>query len=161
MTLSYFEIAILNRQALRLSKTKLLRQTQKILHLLGYEQARLSLVFVNDFEIRRLHRRYLGQDSPTDVLAFEGARGLLFSPSRIPDLGEVVISVETARRWAPEFGNRWDEELFLYLIHGILHLKGYRDSTVREKLKMQRKEKEILKKALGPLWRSKRRKPLF
>lgn len=76
-------------------------------------------------------------------------------------MGEVVVSVETAKRRAPEFGNRWEEELLLYVSHGMLHLMGWRDATPREREKMHRREKEILRKVLGPQWRSRRRKPLF
>lgn len=141
-------IWITNRQKkIRLSKTKLEQWTRKILKLAGWDRGELSVVLADDPEIARYHRRFLGEEGATDVLAFEP--------------GDLVISVETAKKAAPRFGNRWDEELLLYLCHGILHLQGYRDSTLREKARMDKKQTLILQKALGSRWRSKKRKPLF
>ena len=111
--------------------------------------------------MRGLHRKFLGKDRSTDVLAFGRNKENFFSFRKNPFLGDVVISVETALRRAPEFGNRWDVELLLYLIHGVLHLMGFRDSTPKEKRKMRTKEEETLTKLLGASWRSKKQKPLF
>ena len=131
---------------------KIRRWASRVLSAVDRQGTALSLVFVDDREMRILHQKYLGKSSPTDVLAF-GQKGNL--------LGDIVISVETAKRRAPEFGNRWDVELLLYLIHGILHLVGFRDSAPNEKRKMRRKEEEILNRLLGNSWRSKKLKPLF
>lgn len=159
---SAFEILVDNRQKrVRLSPLKIAGWAKKILKVLGWKRAGLSFVFVNDSEIRRYHRQYLGEDRPTDVLAF-GQIERVFSPSKTPFLGDIVISVETARREAPRYGHRWDEELLLYICHGVLHLKGYRDGTPRQKAAMERKQKEILKKVRGKnLWPSKKPKRLF
>lgn len=156
------EIFIENRQKkTRISKAKLARWTEKILKLIGWKSVGLSLALVNDSEIRGLHRLFLGEDWPTDVLAFGQIEGKFIPQRGIPFLGDVVVSVETARRAAPQFGNRWDEELLLYVCHGILHLMGYRDSTSVKKAKMDKKQETILRKVLGKKWRSKRRKLLF
>ena len=112
----------------------------------------LSVVLVEDKEMSRLHHQFLGIKGPTDVLAFEQRR---------PFLGDVVLSAETAQRRAPEFGNRWDKELLLYLIHGILHLLGFRDAPSKEKKKMHAKEEKILNQLLGPSWPFKKQKLLF
>ena len=135
--------------------------TRKILELVGLKRARLSLVLVDDSQIRRYHRRFRGHDWPTDVLAFEPRRGKYLPETDTPFFGDVIVSVQTAKRVAPRFGNRWDEELLLYLCHGILHLRGYRDSTPRQKVRMEKKQETILRKALGGRWRSKKRKRLF
>jgi len=147
------EIFIENRQnKKRVSEAKLAGWIRKILKRMGWKKVSLSLALVTDSEIRRLHRQFMGIDSVTDVLAF---------PQKKPFLGDVVVSVETALRVGPYFGNRWDEELLLYVCHGILHLKGYRDSTARKKARMDKKQESILKEILGAKWRSKKRKPLF
>ena len=111
--------------------------------------------------MQKLHRQFLGEDETTDVLAFGQMEGKFFPGRGAPLLGDVVVSVETAKRAAPQFGNRWDEELLVYISHGILHLMGYRDSTPSGKKQMDEKQKKILRKILGKLWRSKKRKPLF
>jgi len=141
-------VAIENRtRRSRISIPKLTRLTKKILKLLQWKGPSLSVILVGDTEMRKLHRKYLGEDSPTDVLAFEG--------------GDVAVSVDQAQRAGPRFGNAWDEELLLYVCHGVLHLMGWRDSTRLAKAKMDKKQEQILKKVLGPSWRSKKRKPLF
>lgn len=162
MTLPHFEIVIENRQKrTRISKAKLIRWTTKMLKLLGWKRVGLSIVLVNDSEMRRLHRRFLGEDSATDVLAFGQMEGKFFPQPPTPFLGDVVVSVETAKRMAPHFGNRWDEELLLYVCHGLLHLMGYRDSTPPAKQRMEKRQAAIVRKTLVPLWRSRRPKPLF
>jgi len=159
---SRFEITVENRQKrFSVSRPGITRWTRKILRALGWKRAGLSLVLVNEAQFRRLHRKFLGKDQASDVLAFGQREGKFFPQPGVPFLGDVVISVERAKQVASEFGNRWDEELLLYLCHGVLHLTGYRDSTPQGKARMDAKQKEILRKVLGRTWRFKRRKPLF
>ena len=162
MVRSRFEVIVRNRQKrTRLSAAKLTRWIKKMLTLLGWRCVGLSVVLVNDSEIRRLHERFLGEDQPTDVLAFGQMEAGSLPPAKVPFLGDVVASVERAKRVGPEFGTHWDEELLLYICHGILHLMGYRDSTPRRKAQMEAKQKKILKKLLRERWQFRRRKPLF
>ncbi|MGE5191760.1 MAG: rRNA maturation RNase YbeY [Deltaproteobacteria bacterium] len=64
--------------------------------------------------------------------------------------GEIVISAETARRSAREYGTTPAAELALYLVHGLLHLCGYDDRTPQEKRLMRRREAEALREWTGP-----------
>ncbi len=100
-----------------------------------------SVLLVDDAAIRDLNRTYRGVDTPTDVLAFpmrEGRFGRL-----LPDLlGDVVISVETARRHAGAGVLR--AELALLLVHGILHLVGYDHHEPAARQRMWRKQRAIL-----------------
>ena len=138
----------------------MIRLTEGLLRCLGWKRVSLSLVLVNEAQIQQLNRRFMGENSPTDVLAFGQTQAPFLGPRR-PFLGDVVVSVETAKRLAPRFGNHWDEECLLYVCHGILHLMGYRDSTPKKKAQMDRRQLEVLRKVLGKKWRSKKRKPLF
>lgn len=140
---------------------KLTTITKKMLKLLGQKRGMLSVVLVRNRQMRELHRRYLGKDRTTDVLAFGQGEGRFCIPDPFSFLGDVVVSVDEAKRVGPRFGHRWDEELLFYICHGILHLKGWRDSTPQDRVRMERKQEQILKRVLGRLWRSKRRKPLF
>jgi probable rRNA maturation factor len=108
---------------------------------LGQAQSVLSLTLVGDEAIRALNRKYRGKDKPTDVLSFAlhedgGAQG-----ERL--LGDVVISVETARRQAEEYGAPLQRELERLLIHGILHLVGHDHHEAGERRRMRREERRL------------------
>ena len=79
---------------------------------------------MGDRAMARLNRETFGRRGPTNVIAFPLDDAP--SPGGPPALlGEVVISLETTRRQAREFGWPWQELLDFFLIHGILHLLGY------------------------------------
>jgi probable rRNA maturation factor len=91
---------------------------------LGWSEGELSLTLINDRAMARLNRTTFGRRGPTNVIAFP--LDDVPSPGGPPALlGEVVISLETTRRQAQEFGWPWQELLDFFLIHGILHLLGY------------------------------------
>jgi probable rRNA maturation factor len=90
---------------------------------------------ISDRRMALLHRQFLGQLGPTDVLTFQH--------------GEIFISVETARRQARAFGNSLMRELELYIVHGLLHLHGFDDRTPGEARKMGVAQEKILRCALS------------
>jgi probable rRNA maturation factor len=91
---------------------------------LGLSDQELSLTLINDRAMAHLNRETFGRRGPTNVIAFplDDAPSSGGPPAL---LGEVVISLETTRRQAQEFGWPWQELLDFFLIHGILHLLGY------------------------------------
>ena len=93
-------------------------RARRHLRALGREGAELSILLVGDKAIRRLNRTWRGKDVATDVLSFPAA-----GPG--PLLGDVVISLDTARRAAAEEGRALADELERYLAHAILHLLGH------------------------------------
>ena len=97
---------------------------QAILNDLGYPEAELSIVLVNDEEITTLNRQYLMHEGPTNVISFPMQEGE-FSEINPNLLGDVVISAETADREAREAHIPATSRLMELLIHGILHLVGY------------------------------------
>ncbi len=101
----------------------------------------LSIALVGDRAIRRLHLDHMGLDSATDVLSFplHGAAGGL--------LGEVVASADTAAREAKERGVRPQDELLLYVVHGVLHLLGFDDHAPADQKKMRAAERKSLRAA--------------
>lgn len=105
----------------------------------------LSLVLTSDREVRRFNRKYLGHDRPTDVLAFNLDERKRFS--RKPVLGDVMISVDRARVYAARYNSTLWDEVKLYIVHGILHLLGYDDHRPKDRVRMRRKESEILRYA--------------
>ena len=103
----------------------------------------LSILFVSDSEIQKLNRHYRGKNKPTDVLSFPLQEGDPQHLNRdIAALGDIVISVETAKRQASKFGKTFEEELQFLLIHGFLHILGYdHEKSKKEEKRMQRQEK--------------------
>jgi len=106
-------------------------RAERMLRALQMEEAELSVLLCDDGTIHALNRDYRHKDRPTDVLAFamrEGEGGALH-----PDiLGDVVISVDTARRQAQERGVTIVAEATFLLAHGLLHLLGYDHQTEAE-----------------------------
>lgn len=130
---------------LPLTKNEIKRLALKILSLAKEENSSVSLVFVNDESMRALNRKYRKIDRPTDCLTFPMREG---EDSQLnPELlGDVVISVDTAKRNAKSFGTDIKDEATLYIIHGILHLLGFNDTDRRERAKMKSLEENILRR---------------
>lgn len=109
--------------------------------------ASVNICFVDDGEIQELNREYLGHDYATDVVTFpmrSQDEGIAEDPLDDDLLGEVVVSVDTARRYAQRKGTDFSRELFLYAIHGVLHLLGYDDAEPSARRKMRRAERRYL-----------------
>ena len=118
---------------------RLLRALELALRRQGCGRARLEVALVDDAEIARLHERYLRQAGPTDVLSFD-----LSEPGQEGLDGQVVVSVETARREARRRDHGVEAEVVLYGLHGTLHLLGYDDATPDQAERMHRMEDELL-----------------
>jgi probable rRNA maturation factor len=101
----------------------------------------LSLSLVGDAEIQDVNARFLGHDRPTDVISFDYAD----SPGGERVSGEVIVSAECAVRVAQEHGGDATAELMLYVIHGILHLRGFDDQEVEDASAMWRRQSELMR----------------
>jgi rRNA maturation RNase YbeY len=118
---------------------RLERSAGRLLGRLGLADAELSILLVSDREMRRLNRRYRGADRPTDVLAFAQREGAGGAPDRL--LGDVVISVDRARRQAAARRHPLGREGERLLVHGLLHLLGYdHERSSAEARRMRRRE---------------------
>jgi len=138
------QIYITNLQNLvRIDKKKISRFAEFVLKRAGEDAVELSLLFVDDPYIKKLNRRYRKINSSTDVLAFPMREGIRLSEDS-PILGDVVVSIETAKREAKRRNICVQKEIHLYVAHGILHLLGYDDARASDRKKMRAKEKELL-----------------
>jgi probable rRNA maturation factor len=99
----------------------------------------VSVVLGDDAMLAALHERYMADASPTDVLTFD-----LRDDEAGPIEGEIVVSVETARRQARRRRIEAGRELLRYVIHGTLHLVGYDDRTAVERRRMRAAEDRVL-----------------
>jgi probable rRNA maturation factor len=141
------KIAIENRHRdIKIDRVRTRRTVRKVLKSMGLSSGELSILFMDDEGIRELNRDYGKKNMPTDVLSFpmrEGEFGDI-NPSL---LGDVAVSLDTAKRQAEERGETLEEELDFLLVHGILHLLGYDHEKSPSEAKIMRgEEKEILKR---------------
>ncbi len=137
-------ILITDRQSIvRIDIPSLRRTVRRILKQLGRERVEVSILLVDDREIRDLNRAYLKRDRPTNVIAFPMLEGP-FRKIHPQVLGDIVISIETASRDAKKEGMTLDDEILFLLTHGILHLLGYEhEGSAARARRMNQKQREI------------------
>ena len=143
------KIWIQNRQKhTPLNLREIRKAAQKILGDLALPDAELSILLIDDVRIQELNLRYLHRDRPTNVLAFPMRKGE-YATLHPHLLGDLAISVETARRESNRFGLDPRAMVILLMVHGILHLMGYEhEGTKKEAQKMALKQKELFQHAI-------------
>ncbi len=102
----------------------------------------ITVVFVDDRESRRLNRRFLSHDRPTDVIAFPLGEG----PN--PE-GEIYVNLDKARRQARTYHVSAANETARLIIHGTLHLLGYDDRTRAKARRMKAREDMLVDRLAG------------
>jgi probable rRNA maturation factor len=134
---------------------------ERLLAAVGATGATVSLSLVRDAEMRALNRDHRQKDAPTDVLSFP-----LFEPDAFERrgrtrprvaidaermLGDIVISVDTARAQAERYDAPLEREVERLLIHGVLHLCGHDHLAAAERRTMEREERRLAE-AIGMPW---------
>lgn len=94
----------------------------------------LEINLVNDNKIRQINRKYLGHDYSTDIITFP------YTNEKKNIEGEILISLDTVKKNANIYSTLYTKELKRVIIHGCLHLAGYKDSTTRQKELIRKKE---------------------
>ena len=97
----------------------------------------LNYIFCTDDQLLELNNEHLGKDYYTDIITFEYE-----PPPRIS--GDIFISEDRVRENADDFGVSFEEELRRVMIHGVLHLLGYKDKEAKEVKEMREKEAEMM-----------------
>ncbi len=130
----------------------LVAAAQATLHACGRDGQALSVLVVDDDELRRFNRIYRQQDTATDVLSFAVQEGSPLS-QEIPEaltaeldaeLGDLMLAFPYASRQSERYGHSLAAELQLLVVHGTLHLIGYDHDTPARQEEMWRKQSEIL-----------------
>jgi probable rRNA maturation factor len=135
-----FRIKIASPQeVVELDRGRLRQVAKAVLEGEAVPAAAVSLAFVDNATIHRLNKQFLDHDEPTDVLTFP-----LSGPGAKTLEGEVVIGAEVARTQAAERGHDESAELCLYVVHGLLHLCGYDDTTAVAARRMRERERHYL-----------------
>lgn len=104
----------------------------------GCPDGELSLAFMTDAKLAKLHDDFLDDPTTTDVITFEGEPAFGVA-------GEVCVSADTALAYSKTHDRDFSEELTLYVVHGWLHLAGYDDLQPAKKRKMRAAEARAMK----------------
>jgi probable rRNA maturation factor len=138
-------IIIENRQKqISIDRRSVRRAMSGIMKYLNCSDKVISLLFVDDKEIREINRRYLSRDYPTNVISFSLTEGE-FGDINPNILGDIVISAETAFKDAEKSAIDFNDELAFLMIHGVLHLLDYNHENASQvkTQKMKKKEQEL------------------
>jgi rRNA maturation RNase YbeY len=119
--------SIPNRTALKAFVLTLFDRERRQVHLINY-------IFCDDDYLLELNQKHLAHDTLTDIITFE------LNERSAPILSDIYISTERVKENAREFGVSFQNELLRVVIHGALHLCGYRDKTQKEQKVMREKE---------------------
>ena len=136
-------LLIQNRQRAISLSTRLLRTiTQSLLtELLKLKDFELAICIVRAPEMAKINETFLQHSGSTDVITFDYSENL----SSVLQ-GEIFICIDDALAQAREFRTSWQSEITRYVIHGILHLRGFDDLRPAARRKMKREENRLLKK---------------
>jgi len=117
---------------------KTIRWIQEVISLERKQLAHLNFIFCSDEYLLGINRQYLKHKTLTDIITFDHSAidGVIE--------GDVFVSIERVRANATELKTGFDEEVHRVLIHGVLHLLGYSDKSLREKSDMRKKEDAYL-----------------
>jgi rRNA maturation RNase YbeY len=149
-------LEIFNRQRTKKINTRLLKQIVGDLFAESkIEQANLGIHLVAVLEMTRLNEKCLRHAGPTDVITFDYGFGVPPSGGLPPNFsqqtnrlkpelqtlhGEIFVCVDEAVWQARKFGTSWQSEIVRYVVHGILHLRGFDDARPSARRKMKREE---------------------
>jgi probable rRNA maturation factor len=158
------ELYLRNRQHARAVDLRLLRKIAVTLlgDLLELKKFELGIHLVDSAEITRLNETYLGHAGATDVITFNylSASSQAEKPAirQVGNLryvsgsqlhGEIFICLPEAVAQARRFDTSWQAEVVRYVVHGVLHLMGYDDSTQAARRKMKREEDRLVAELAG------------
>jgi probable rRNA maturation factor len=122
---------------------------EAMLAALGLDEAELSVLITHDEGIRALNAQWRGKDEPTDVLSFPQSDPDEPDDAPVGLLGDLVVSVDTARAQAAEQGHDLRSELRVLLAHGLAHLLGHDHHEPDETAEMRALEARLLAAVAG------------
>ena len=135
-----------NQKKIKLNQKRIRLIALKALKMLSQpEDTQVALSFVTIYRIKKANYRYFNKDRATDVIA------LGYDDSNAENihkdyLGDIMIAPSVAQINAKRYGSSFDKELALYVIHGLLHLLGYDDTSSGAEIKMRKKQQELFDK---------------
>ena len=118
-------------------ETKLQTWIGDVISAEGFELGEVSYVFCDDEYLHKLNVEFLDHDTLTDIISFDYGMGKQVN-------GEIYISVERVADNANDFIVTFEDELHRVIIHGILHLCGYKDKTEEDAESMRERENKYV-----------------
>jgi rRNA maturation RNase YbeY len=139
------EIIFLKKQKY-VSALELKNLIKYVLNKEGIFKATVALILTSDLFLKSLNKKFHSRNALTDVLAFE-----LKSPFKKKRylFGDIFVSVDAALFVSQQLNVSFKEELYRYVVHGILHLVGYDDSTDILRRRMWKRQELLLKKIIS------------
>lgn len=98
----------------------------------------LSYVFMSDEELLKINQQFLKHNTYTDIITFDYSENKKIS-------GEIFISVDRVEENAKKMGTTFEDEIHRVIIHGVLHLCGYKDKTKIDSDNMRKQEDKALR----------------
>jgi probable rRNA maturation factor len=131
-------VTLTNASGLRYrGRDLIIGRAEKALLKEGVKHGRVDIILLNDNDLRKLHRQWMGENTVTDVITFP----LIEEP---PIHAEIYISVSRARAQAEEYGVTLTNELCRLAVHGALHIAGYDDATEDQRKRMHELENRYI-----------------
>ncbi|MDA3909844.1 MAG: rRNA maturation RNase YbeY [Bacteroidales bacterium] len=106
----------------------------------NYQSGDINVIFCSDSYLLQMNKSYLNHDYFTDIITFDYVEDKIIS-------GDLFISLDRIKENADKYADNFSQELYRVVIHGVLHLCGYKDKSESEKNEMHVKENQYLKHA--------------
>ena len=120
------------------SPAKLRNWVEKVIELENHIPGDINYIFTSDEYLLSVNLKYLNHNSYTDIITFDQ------SSDPLTIAGDIFISVQRVRSNSEHYQQSFEQELKRVMIHGILHLIGYKDKSLEEKAEMRKKEEAYL-----------------
>ena len=128
----------------KISKRKVSAWIKEVATRHGYRVGEISYLFCDDEKILEVNREYLQHDYYTDIITFDYTEGDKIN-------GDLFISLDTVKSNSEKFATSYEEEFYRVVIHGILHLCGFKDKEEAEEARMREEENKAISSLEKPL----------
>ena len=108
----------------------------------------VNVIFVDEKEILRVNKEFLGHNYVTDVISFNNERPPILPPGEPWAFGDIFVCYQVARKNAPQFNHTILQEMMMYVTHGALHLSGMDDHDPKDRAEMDKQAEKIIKQVL-------------
>jgi len=110
----------------------------------GYKLGDLNYIFCSDDYLLSINRQFLQHDYYTDIITFDNSEDYLLEKGREGVSGDIYISIDTVKANGTDYGEGFTREILRVIVHGLLHLTGYDDTTPAKQKKMTAAENAAL-----------------